>query len=775
MSKRFVGEKVTKVDARGKVTGEAKYTEDLLNDFDDLLYIRVLRAPHPHAYLRGINVEQAKEVPGVIDVFTAADFPELSEFGLIIKDQPVLVGIDKKMRFLGDALALVVAENDTAALEGREKIQVKVEELEVVDNPLRSMEKNCTKIHEDHEIEITHYIDPDIKGDNILSDNYIDKGDVEKGFAEADKIIEREYETQFVEQLPLQVEKGIADYDQESGEITIWAASQWLHDTQADIAQAMSMPKDKIRIKQPVIGGAFGKKEDISVHIHLSLVAKKLKRPVQLIYNREESMIAQSKRHPQIIRHKTGVTSEGKLTAWETELIMDTGAYASSGPAVIRNAMFHCTGPYKVPNVRAACYAVYTNNTYCGAMRGFGATQMGYSYDNHIDVISQELGMDPLEFRLKNAYETGSITPGGEKLNFGVNVQETISEAQKLSGWKKKDNNNWQKDENNCYQGRGVGTVMFGFGYGEGFPDHSIASIEPTDQGKILIRTSAADVGQGIQTVAVQIASEVLKLGPEYFEIVEGDTHTTKNAGSSSATRQTYFTGHAVKEAAEDLLGNIYHYASKEFTTNHPEMGTKDGKIYSHVDPEKEFTIWELKEKLANQGIELAGKGTYFPKTYKPDPETGQAEKLYVGYSYHTQVVDVKVDAVTGLITVEKVYSAIDAGKAINPAGVEGQVEGGTVQGLGMALMEEQVIEEGRTLNADMSRYLVPTAVDCPEMEIKIVENEDTDGPFGAKGIGEPAMIATAPAIINAIYDAIGVRFYKLPVTPEKIKAALEN
>ncbi len=324
-------------------------------------------------------------------------------------------------------------------------------------------------------------------------------------------------------------------------------------------------------------------------------------------------------------------------------------------------------------------------------------------------------------------------------------------------------------------RGRGMGTIMFGFGYGEGFPDHSIASVEPVTGGKILIRTSAADVGQGVQTVAVQIASEVLKLAPEHFEIIEGDTHTTQNAGSTSATRQTYFTGQAVKEAAEDLLGSIYHHASQEFTTNHPEMGTRDGRIFSHVNPEDEMTIWELRERLAERGIELKGRGTFFPKTYKPDPETGQAEKVYVGYTFHTQVVEVAVDTVTGQVTVEKVYSAIDAGKAINPIGVEGQVEGGTAQGLGMALMEEQIIEEGRTLNPDMSRYLVPTAVDVPEVETVIVENEDTDGPFGAKGVGEPAMIPTAPAIINAIYDAIGVRFYQLPVTPEMIKAALEQ
>jgi len=439
VSKKYIGKAVKKVDAQAKVNGEAKYTEDLINEFSDLLHMRVLRAPHPHAYLKDIDISEALEVPGVVAVFTKADFPKLSEFGLIIKDQPVLVGKGEKMRFLGDAIALVVAENDAAALRGREKIKLDIEELEIVEDPLQAMEKGCIQIHEDHDIEVTHYLNKDMCCDNILSDNYIDRGDVEKGFAEADHIIEREYKTQFVEQLPLQVEKGIADYDNENEEIIIWAASQWIHDTQADIAQAMGVPKEKIRLKQPVIGGAFGKKEDISVHIHLALAARELKRPVVLLYNREESMIAQSKRHPQIIKHKTGVTREGKLTAWETEMIMDTGAYASSGPAVVRNAMFHCSGPYQVENVRAVCYAVYTNNTYCGAMRGFGATQMGFSYDNHMDVIATELDFDPFEFRLKNAFAIGSKTPGGEELNHGVNVKETIEAVHEASNWQEGD------------------------------------------------------------------------------------------------------------------------------------------------------------------------------------------------------------------------------------------------------------------------------------------------------------------------------------------------
>ncbi|MGM0420845.1 MAG: xanthine dehydrogenase family protein molybdopterin-binding subunit [Bacillota bacterium] len=323
-------------------------------------------------------------------------------------------------------------------------------------------------------------------------------------------------------------------------------------------------------------------------------------------------------------------------------------------------------------------------------------------------------------------------------------------------------------------RGKGMATIMFGFGYGEGFPDHSIAEIT-LNEDKILVRTAAADVGQGIQTVVTQIAAEVLKVRPEQIEIVPGDTHITQNSGSTSATRQTFFTGSAVKKAAEDFLGNLYHYASQIFTTNHPEMGVKDGKVFPHEAPEEEMTFWELADKLEQEGIELKGRGTFFPKTYKPDRITGESEKVYVAYTFLTQVIELTVDTATGEVSVDKVHSALDVGKAINPQGVEGQIEGGTVQGIGMALMEEQVIENGFTLNADMSRYLVPTSLDSPEFNSILIEREDTEGPYGAKGIGEPVTIAAAPAVANAIFDAVGVRICDLPITPEKIKEALRK
>jgi len=324
-------------------------------------------------------------------------------------------------------------------------------------------------------------------------------------------------------------------------------------------------------------------------------------------------------------------------------------------------------------------------------------------------------------------------------------------------------------------QGRGMATIMFGFGYGEGFPDHSIASAEIEDRGKILIRTVAADVGQGVLTVITQIAAEVLKVKPEIIRIIPGDTHLTKSSGSTSATRQTFFTGNAVKEASEGLLSNIYHYASIEFRSNHVELEIEDGYIFRKDNPNNKLNYWELAERVKERGDSLQAEASFFPHTDKPDPKTGQGEKLYVAYTFVTQVVDVEVDIDTGIIEVLNVYTSADIGKAINPQNVEGQIEGGTVQGIGMALMEEQVIKEGITLNPDLTGYLIPTSMDTPHFTTQLVENEDSEGPYGAKGIGEPATIATAPAIANAIYDAIGVRIFDLPITPEKILKALKE
>jgi nicotinate dehydrogenase large molybdopterin subunit len=411
----YIGHDIIKVDARDKVRGKALYPDDI--KFEDCLYLKVKRATYPHAILKKLDVSKAEKLTGVVSIITAADIPHVKNFGLIIKDQPVLIGIGEKMRYMGDALAIVIAESKEIARRALDLIRVEVAKLEIIDNPLRAMEDDTPKIHKDG---------------NIISNYILKKGDIKKGFEEADIIVENEYRTQHIEQLPLQAEAGLAYYDPEEDEIKIWVASQWLHDTQADIAQSLGVPKEKIRLIQAAIGGAFGKKEDISVHIHLALAALKTKRPVKLTYTREESMITQSKRHPIIIRLKTGVNRQGILTAVKAELIGDTGAYASSGPAVVHKGLFHCTGPYNVENVEGVSYTVYTNNTYAGAMRGFGAMQMAFAYESQMDILAHKLGIDPFDFRRKNAYEIGSKTPNGQILSHSVNVKETINTAERM-------------------------------------------------------------------------------------------------------------------------------------------------------------------------------------------------------------------------------------------------------------------------------------------------------------------------------------------------------
>lgn len=750
MGTRAVGKKVAKVDVIDKVLGKAIFAPDYY--LDDMLYIKAFRAPHPHALIKEVDISKAEELAGVELIVTAKELAELNNFGLIIKDQEILAR--EKTRSMGDAIALIAATSEEVARRAERLIEVAYEELEVIEEPLRAMEDDAPLIHQ---------------GGNILCSHNLKKGDIKQGFAEADLILTNEFRTQRIEQLPLQTEAGVAEYDPETEVYTIWAATQWLHDTQIDVAHALGVSPSKINIVQPIIGGAFGKREDVSVQIHLALMAKLTGKKVKQVYTRAESMIAQSKRHPMIIRIKSGVTYAGKITAWEVEVIGDTGAYASSGPAVVHQALYHSTGPYNIDNIAGKSYTVYTNNTYSGAMRGFGATQAAFAYESQIDILAKEIGMDPVEFRLKNGYQRGSITPNGQELTSSVGLKETIEQAVEASNYQQ-----IKVERGNKKRGVGIASIMFGNGYGEGYPDHSTCQIKVEDDGTLTIKTAAADVGQGVLTLVAQIISEVLNYPIEGMNFLQGNTATMKNAGSTSATRQTLFTGNATKNAAENMLAQIHHHAFLELGAHYPSLEIKDGKIIVKGE-DRGLTFGKLARLAKAKGQPLIAEGSYFPKTDVPDKETGFSAKNYLAYTFNTQIAEVVVDTETGQVEVERIVAAVDIGKAIHPQNIEGQSEGGTAMGLGMALMEDQIIEKGITKNPNLSNYLVPTSLDMPEIETIIVESKDAVGPYGAKGIGEPAMIPTAPAIINAIEDAIGVRIKELPATPEKILKAVKS
>lgn len=759
MEKGYIGKRVNRVDALEKVVGKAMYSVDYYRE--DMLWLKVLRTPHPHALIKKVDVSKAQELPGVIKVITAADVPWLKKFGLIFKDQDVLVR--EKSRYMGDALAVVAAEDERTARRALDLIQVEYEPLEVLFDPLRAMEPDAPKIHESGQVPFEH----EFNQGNVLSIDYLVKGDVEAGFAQADHIIENEFRTQFVDHAAMEPEAGLAVYDPEDDRYTIWAACQWIHDIQTDVARVLGVKVDQVQIIQPTIGGAFGRREDISTHIILPLMAKLTGRPVKWVMTRQETMLTQSKRTPMSFRLKTGVKKDGTITAWQTELIGDTGAYASTGASIVHQALYVSTGPYEIPHVKGVSYTVYTNNTYTGAMRGFGATEAAFAYERQMDCIARDLGMDPAEFRLKNAYKLGSATANGQVLTKSVGTRDTILTAREHFGQKGKPSAPHKR------RGVGMATIMFGCGYGEGFPDHSIAGAEVTDEGRILIRSAAADVGQGVKTVLTLIAADVLNIPPDCIDLGEVGTHTTKNAGSTSATRQTIFSGNAVKLAAENLLGMIYHRANVELGRAYPELSIKDGDLILH-GVEKQMTLGQLARIAKEQGEPLTAEGCYFPRT-DLDTHTGQGENVYVAYTFNTQFVEVEVDTETGQVDVVRVVAAPDVGRVINPVGLEGQSEGGTAMGLGMALMEEQVFANAITLNPDFSTYLIPTALDVPDVETIPVESGDAVGPYGAKGIGEPAMIPTAPAIFNAIEDAVGIRLYDMPATPEKVLSAIKQ
>lgn len=753
MASKYIGHKVQKVDAYGKVTGEALYSADYY--FDDMLIIKALRAPHPHCIINKIDITAALKVAGVVKIITASDIPEVKNFGLIFKDQEVL--IKEKARYLGDALALVAAENNEAANLALKKIEVDYKPLPIVNDPFQARDLNTVSIHTPRTLTCDHPYNPA----NVLCVHSLDKGNVEQGFAQAEHIFETEIATSHVEHLALQPEAGVCVYDPDLDFYTLYAATQWLHDTQADVAQSLGIKPEQLKIIQPAIGGAFGKREDISVHIFLVLMAKITGRPVKMVFSREESMIAQSKRHPITYRYKTGVDKEGLITAMEVEVIGDTGAYASSGSAVLAQALYLSTGPYNVENLRGKSYACYTNNTYCGAMRGFGGAQACFAYETNMDIIAEKLGLDSVSFRMKNLYELGSTTPNGQVLTTSVGVKETFRQALKAF----QELTDPPPDKK---RGWGIATSMFSCGYGEGFPDHSICGLKINEQGEIEVFSAASDVGQGVLTIIAQIVAEVLQVPLHLIKLKTADTHNTKNAGSTSATRQTIFSGNAARIAAEELLGKIYHRASMELGRHHPEITIKDGQVYL-MGLQRGLSLAKLAEVAKRKGAPLESEGCYFPQTDKPHPLTAQGEKVYLAYTFNTNIAVVDVDITTGQVEVKKVIAVPDVGKAINVAGVEGQSEGGIVMGLGMALMEQQLFQDGKTLNPDLSTYIIPTSLDMPEMETIIVESGDAAGPYGAKGIGEPAMLAIAPAITNAVFNACGVRVTKLPLQPEFI------
>ncbi len=733
---KIVGESVKRIDAFGKVTGKTQYPGDI--NLPNQAYMKILFANRPHAIIRKIDTKKAEALDGVIAVFTAKDVP-VNEYGLIMPDQPVLCGPGSskpyadRVRFVGDQVALIIADSETFAEKARDLIDVQYEDLPVITDLEDARASDTDLLHPNLASNIfCHY--------RIRKGVYGDEGSSETVFAQADVIVECEYRTPAQEHAYLQPEAGLGSIDEE-GRVTIQVAGQWTHEDQEQIAHALGLPIDQVRVIYPAIGGAFGGREDMSVQIVLALAAWRLHqrgidRPIKIIWSREESIIGHHKRHPYIIYTKWGATKEGKVVAAEVEVIADGGAYAYTSTKVLGNATLMCTGPYEIPNVKVDSYAVYTNNIPGGAFRGFGGPQGAFAAETQMNRLAEELGMDPIEIRRRNVLQEGSLLSVGTPLPKGVSMPQVIDQCAQ-------DAENLQsalirqpEDSPHLHLGFGFACAFKNVGFSFGAPEQSMATVElhgGAEIERVVVHHAGAEVGQGTHTVMAQMAAQALGVPLEIVEMVVSDTAKTDDSGSVSASRMTFMAGNSIKGACEKALER-----------------------------------WQAEDRPA-----IATYQYRPPPTTPYDPQTGKSEPNF-SYGYVAQAVTVEVDTETGHIRILDIVTADDVGNAINPQQVQGQIEGAVVQAAGYTILENFIQKDGYVETQHLSTYLIPTIQDVPERVIsKILEYPDPIGPFGARGMGEMPFLPVAPAVIAAVHDATGVWFHEFPLTPERILRGL--
>jgi len=729
--KLSVGRSIERFDSVDKVTGKALFPGDI--NFHDQVFMRTLFSPSPHAIIKQVEFTDALKMAGVIAVLTAEDVP-LNEYGLITNDQPVLCGpnlskaYSDRTRFIGDQIALIIAEDEYIAKKAAQMIHIEYQALGILTEPNEALAKNAAIIHPDRE-------------SNILFARKIDFGCIDNAFDEADIIIESVYHTPAQEHVFLQPEAGIAYYD-EQDRITVVTGGQWAHGDQRQIAHALQMPEEKIRVIYAAIGGAFGGKEDISVQIGLALAVMRLnemgiRRPVKTIWSRKESIYGHPKRHPFTIYAKWGAKANGKITAASMDMVADAGAYASSTEAVLSVATSLAVGPYYIPNVDIYARAVYTNNIPSGAFRAFGSPQVTFAAEMQINKLAHALGIDPVEFRMRNLIKEGDLTSVGTPLPKGISIENVLRTCAIKAGWKKTEKG-WRLNTISKGTEPIGGSIIKGIGIAAGYksfgipPDECWAAVEIFGEEKIekvIVRNAGADLGQGAHSVYKQFASSALGVSDEIIEMIASDTSTSENSGSASASRITFMTGNAIIGAAK--------IAQKKWRTGERSA---------------------LGEFLYKAPKILSGHG----KIIKEHPN--------FGYGYVAQAVEVEINQETGASRVVRVISVNDVGRAINPLQVKGQIEGAVIQALGYAKMENFRQEKGEPITNNLATYLVPTIMDIPtKLESVIIEEPDPNGPMGARGMGEMPFVPFAPAFTSAVHDAVGVWFDQIPLLPEKI------
>ncbi|MCH8228014.1 MAG: xanthine dehydrogenase family protein molybdopterin-binding subunit [Proteobacteria bacterium] len=747
-----VGQWVSAPGAEDIVTGKARYCPDI--QLPGMLTGKLLYSPHVRARIKNLDVSKAKDIPGVYAVITHADIPGENSYLYAYPDQPLLA-VDE-VRFQGDAVAAVAAVDEKTADAALEAIAVDYEVLSGIFDPLEAMKPGADQV---------------VAGQgNVMMQMTYTSGDVEAALASADVIVENTYRTQWAEHAFLETEGGVARVDDE-GVVTVWSSCQAPHRDRMQIARSLGLAESMVRVITPYIGGAFGGKDEAHVQIHAALLAYAARRPVRLIRGRRESMLTHVKRHPMIVHCTTAASKDGRLLAVRARVIADAGPYSNATHEVLNKFGEFIGGPYKVPNLEVEKIAVRTNNPITGAFRGFGAPQAAFVYESQMDDLARKLAMDPLEIRLLNGVETGTQLFTGVVVREGRAMKASLRKAAEMIAWEKRDQCE-RSPAGHLRRGWGMATILKGAGLGRGLADHAGVLLEMHRDGSLVINSAAADMGQGIITLMAQLAAERLGLDLSCVRIDRADTAKAPDAGASCASRQAMVSGNAVLIAADEIRDTLLTLAARKIKVSKDRLDLRNGRLL--VDGEiHDLTVQNLAERASVWGYPLHAQSRYHLEYPDDAPEVAYRFSSEF-FQFCTQIAQVLVDCETGQVTVEKLIAVHDAGKMINPGGVYGQIEGGIAQGIGYALSEELVVVEGHTLNASLENYVIPMALDFPELDIHVLEMPElAGGPLGAKGVAEGPIIPTAPAIRNAILDAIGKPLYQLPMNAERVLAAL--
>jgi xanthine dehydrogenase D subunit len=754
-----IGVSVPRPDGTAKVAGEFAFSSDLWHE--DMLWGATTRSPHPRARIRGIDISAALALPGVAAVLTADDVPGRSTYGLERPDQPVLAY--GEVRHQGEPVAIVAADHPETARAAAAAVVVDYEVLRPICDPDAALLPDSEHVH---------------PAGNLVRHVPVRRGDMAAARASAAVVVVGEYEVGMQDQAFLGPESGLA-VPADDGGVDLYVATQWLHVDRDQVALSLGLTVDQVRVMLAGVGGAFGAREDLSMQVHASMLALRTGRPVKMVYKRNESFFGHVHRHPARLRYEHGADADGRILFVSARIVLDGGAYTSSSPAVAANAATLGVGPYDVPNVAVDAYAVFTNNPPCGAMRGFGAVQAAFAYESQLDALAERLGVDPVELRIRNAMSEGTIMPTGQVVDSAAPVAELLRRvaARPLPPplGHAPDQRHLPGGVAGSTRGEGVrrgvgyGVAIKNVGFSEGFDDHSTARVRLQAVGgvpSVAVHTAAAEVGQGLVTVQAQIART--ELGVADVVVHAADT-TVGSAGSTSASRQTYVTGGAVRAACQAVRAEVFRRASLRFGDAAGEVTGPDGLclapggVVLHPDGRR----IGLAELLGTDAVERTVEWRHRPTSIL-DPETGQGD-AHVQYAFaaHRAVVDVDVEL--GLVRVVELACAQDVGRAINPDAVLGQIHGGTAQGLGLAVMEEVQVVDGIVQNPSFTDYLIPTILDMPPMTVDVLELADPHAPYGLRGVGEPPTISVTPAIVAAIRAATGVPLRRVPVRPEHL------